>query len=101
MPGKRGYSLIASRIQDPAIQLQASPAFQQRIYGLTFVAKVTDRNEVGCVFRVSSNRLLIVDDADRNLMAAKAPDNAQALIIAANDDRAHVRDGEAADSQEP
>src|SRR5450631_551265 len=92
MPCKRSHEFVACWIEDPALQIHAPSQIEQGGNCASFITQVFNFESVFGVSGKPGDRMFIIHDADRDAPSPEASNNAQALIVAANDHGAHHAD---------
>src|SRR5580692_11256449 len=60
--------------------------FQHTLYGSAFISQVLYPHYAGYVFGELRNRVLVINNADRNASASEASSNSESRVFAADDD---------------
>src|SRR6516162_11506866 len=88
MARQRRDRLFARGIKDPPLEAEPAAGSDERAYRLGFVTQVGHPDGVRGVARKTADRVLVVEHADRDFVSAEAANDAQALVVAADHDRA-------------
>ena len=88
--GDGRHDLVTRRVQDPTVETQALARGQQRVARRLVVAQILDLDGMAGVPREARDRPLVVDDHDRDAPPAEPPGDAEADVVAADDDRARA-----------
>src|SRR5829696_3894693 len=87
---ERRDRLLARREEHPALDAQPAAELEQRVDRRALVAELADADGARRVAREARDRALVVDDADGSARPPDAPDDAEALVVAADDDGADL-----------
>jgi hypothetical protein len=91
VPRERSHGLVARREQNPAVESESASRLEDGLDGLLLIAQVRDAARMRGVARQVRDRPFVVDDARWDRAASEAADDAEPLIVAADDDRSDAR----------
>src|SRR5581483_10308322 len=88
MAGDRGNRLVSRGIEHPSLQAESASRREQPVDRRPLVTELVLVNGVRRVPGEARDRQLVVDHADGDAAAPEAPDDSEALVVAADDDGA-------------
>jgi hypothetical protein len=86
---QRRDSFIASWKEDPVTQIVTATHIEQAIDGFLFVAQIRHFDSARGVTRERRDRLLIIQDTDRDSASSQASGDTQPWVLATNNEGTH------------